>query len=574
MLAEIRKQTPLLYPFLHQCYSSPSTLFFGDKNLKSQVGAQQGDPAGSLAFSLAIQPIVEEITTDLKVWYLDDGTIGDDQHVVYENFKLIIEHSKSLGLKINPSKCEIFFCSGIVDESVVEKFNEISPGIQVFDRSNLTLLGSPIFDECFETLAEEKLSSLRLMTTKLKNLNSHVAYFLLKNCFAIPKLTYFLRTSASWRFPVFITSFDREIRLCLENILNLQLDDKQWIQATLPISRGGIGIRRVQDISLPAFLASAFGARSLVANIFTSSGNDISIHHMDEALNAWQVMNLSDLPINPESQRNWDLLNINRIIDNDLIFETAKDIARFKALQAPESGKWLNAVPIPNNGTRLDDNTIRICMGLRLGGKICHPHVCRCGADVLEDGVHGLSCTKNLTKYPRHSVMNNIIQRSLSSINVPTTLEPPGLSRTDGKRPDGLTLIPWLRGKPLIWDATCLDTLANSYVNKTSIRAGAAAELGSKIKHKTYTELKADYIFVPIAFETLGPWAKEAKDFINVIGSRLNALTGSNTSCHYLHQRISLAIQRYNASCIMETTPTTSTLDEIFYILSKRPLDN
>lgn len=65
MLTEIKKQVPDLYPFLRQCYSSPSTLYFGDKDLKSQVGAQQGDPAGSLAFSLAIQPIVEGISTDL-----------------------------------------------------------------------------------------------------------------------------------------------------------------------------------------------------------------------------------------------------------------------------------------------------------------------------------------------------------------------------------------------------------------------------------------------------------------------------------------------------------------------------
>lgn len=112
MLMEIQKQTPLLFPFLHQCYSSPTMLYFGDKNLMSQVGAQQGDPAGSLAFSLAIQPIVEEISTDLNSWYLDDGTIGDYEDIVFQNFKVIIERSRSLGLKINPSKCELFSAQG------------------------------------------------------------------------------------------------------------------------------------------------------------------------------------------------------------------------------------------------------------------------------------------------------------------------------------------------------------------------------------------------------------------------------------------------------------------------------
>ena len=40
---------------------------------------------------------------------------------------------------------------------------------------------------------------------------------------------------------------------------------------------------------------------------------------------------------------------------------------------------------------------------------------------------------------------------------------PPGLSRSDGKRPDGLTLIPWQGGKPLCWDVTVACPVANSY---------------------------------------------------------------------------------------------------------------
>jgi hypothetical protein len=28
------------------------------------------------------------------------------------------------------------------------------------------------------------------------------------------------------------------------------------------------------------------------------------------------------------------------------------------------------------------------------------------------------------------------------------------LSRDDGKRPDGMTLVPWIKGQPLVWDVT------------------------------------------------------------------------------------------------------------------------
>ncbi|CAH1380230.1 unnamed protein product, partial [Tenebrio molitor] len=41
-------------------------------------------------------------------------------------------------------------------------------------------------------------------------------------------------------------------------------------------------------------------------------------------------------------------------------------------------------------------------------------------------------------------------------------------------RHDGATLIPWSKGQRLIWDVTCVDTLADSYIRKASIIAGSA----------------------------------------------------------------------------------------------------
>ena len=58
----------------------------------------------------------------------------------------------------------------------------------------------------------------------------------------------------------------------------------------------------------------------------------------------------------------------------------------------------------------------------------------------------------------------------------PAVKEPVGLSRSDGKRPDGATQIPWTRGKPLAWDITVPDTFANSYIGDTSTRATEAAD--------------------------------------------------------------------------------------------------
>jgi len=62
-------------------------------------------------------------------------------------------------------------------------------------------------------------------------------------------------------------------------------------------------------------------------------------------------------------------------------------------------------------------------------------------------GSHALSWKKTAGRHAFHSAVNDLIQRALSSANIPSRLEPTGFSRNDGKRPDGLTLRPWANGR-------------------------------------------------------------------------------------------------------------------------------
>ena len=44
----------------------------------------------------------------------------------------------------------------------------------------------------------------------------------------------------------------------------------------------------------------------------------------------------------------------------------------------------------------MNDETVRIAIGLHLGALLCQPHYCsHCGANVDCFGTHGLSCRKN-----------------------------------------------------------------------------------------------------------------------------------------------------------------------------------
>jgi hypothetical protein len=565
ILKEVQCHTPLLYPYLYQCYRNPSTLFFGDHLISSSVGAQQGDPCGPIIFSLAIQPIILSLNSELNIWYLDDGTLADYPEVVLSDFKKVINLSRKIGLELNFNKCEIFSCSGDTDLKVIKEFQNLAPGIKICDRGSLSLLGSPIFDQGFKNTVEKTIITVENLLNKAEFLSRHVAYTLIKNCLFIPKFNFLLRTTPFWKFSNYVNSIDSSLKSSLEKILNLRLTDLQWCQSTLPIRFGGLGIRRISDICLPAFLSSVHGVKKLVSQLLNSKDNELIIHHYDEVLAVWDVENENERPTIPQFQKNWDNINIKRIIDNDLIFNSSRHLARFKALQCRESGSWLHAIPSPNIGTLLDNTSFQVCIGLRLGCNLCTPHICKCNAKVDEIGIHGLSCSKSSGRFSRHTEINSIINRSLTSIHVNSTLEPNGLSRDDGKRPDGMTLVPWNKGQPLVWDVTVVDTLADSYVLKTSEVSGFAAEMACKCKHNQYRSIiSSNYIFKGLAFETLGPWCKETIDFINVIGDRLIAESGDSKSKKFLFERISLAIQRGNAASIRGTFPNSALLSEIF----------
>jgi hypothetical protein len=88
----------------------------------------------------------------------------------------------------------------------------------------------------------------------------------------------------------------------------------------------------------------------------------------------------------------------------------------------------------------------------------------------------------------------------------------------------------------------------------------------TKIPDNNAEIISSNYIFKSLAFESLGPWCKEAIDFINVIGKRLIVESRDSKSKKFLFERISLAIQRGNAASIRSTFPDSALLSEIFVL--------
>ena len=228
-----------------------------------------------------------------------------------------------------------------------------------------------------------------------------------------------------------------------------------------------------------------------------------------------------------------------------------RDAIRLSVITGENRGaEWLNALPIRTCGLLLNDEELRINVGLRLGSNIVSRHKCRfCNAEVSPSGTHGLSCRFAQGRFSRHAECNDLILRAMQSAGIPASREPNGIFRNDGKRPDGVTRIPWSRGLCLAWDFTCVDCLAPSRIDKLSHAASDA----EKRKSAKYSELTATHHFSAVACCTLASWGGLSLKFLKALGKKLADNTLEPRAGFFLRQRLSVAIARGNATSVLGT---------------------
>ena len=557
MLEAVQLLCPEIYSFVHSVYAASSNLQWGDRSLSSAEGVQQGDPLGPLLFCLTLQQHNLRLTSDFNVSYLDDVTLGGDCQDLLHDLQ-VMKDAAELGLVLNTGKCEIIS----QDMTTCGTLLVSLPGAKLVPPSQAQLLGSPLGDDaCISAALADKVEALRRLGDRLKFLTAHDALVLLRNCFALPKLLYTLRTAPCFRSTT-LETYDDCLREILSTVTNNQFQpgSSAWTQATLPVKFGGLGIRSAMDVAPSAFLASRNSSNELVKAILPPSFKSLPAPFMAEAQSRWSADHEHQPPEGEAAckQKSWDglraSLTAKRLLERA---ENDEERARLLSVSTKESGAWLRALPVTALGLRMDDVTLRVAVGLRLGTAVCGPHTCQlCGSAVDVLGRHALSCRRSEGRHQRHAAVNDIIKQSLSAAHVPSRLEPIGLSRSDGKRPDGATLAPWKSGCLLVWDATCPDTFAPSYRANATQEPGKVAEAAEDRKCGKYRDLPPGHFFSPIAIETLGAIGPKSLTLLKEIGGRIRAETGDPRSTEYMLQRLSVAVQRGNCTSIRGSTGT------------------
>ena len=540
---------PELMQFFLSSYQEDSYLKFRDHYLDSSEGLQQGDPLAPLLFCITLQQPLHQLYSTVKIGYLDDITLIDSWDVVLEDVSNFQRQCTGIGLQLNPTKCELSL-KECEDSTIKDAFLNKLSGLQLVDLDHAVLLGSAVGGKAIPRCLEALRHNLTVMKRRLEQLDSHSSLFLLKNCFALPRLQYSLRTMPSFLHPSELRAIDLTVRETFEAVVNVSVEAAQLDQLYLPTKLAGFGIGSAFLTSSAAFIASYTANVHMVSRVV---GEHCEHPSYDLAVSHFEDISNSKLPTHPSKQRDLCATIYKHRFGALLQSSTESGTKRLHGAAAPGAGAWLEAIPAASLGLHLSPDQVRTAVALRVGSTISSPYRCKCGAQADGRGYHALCCNCSSSRHIRHSLINAVIHRAFNAAKIGSILEPVGLSPNDALRPDGVTMTAWKSGRQLVWDATCTHRLATSYDHVSSAAGASVAKLAEARKLKKYEELGQHYVVQPLAIETLGGIGPLSMNFIRQLAKKLYFISYNALEASFIRQRLSVAVQVGNAACVAES---------------------
>lgn len=270
-----------------------------------------------------------------------------------------------------------------------------------------------------------------------------------------------------------------------------------WIECSLSVRCGVVGLRYVTDLCFSSFLGSYHSVSRIGLTNRTVLYSTVN-RLIRRSLGAWQsITDKEALHISTTGTKQCAMLPTT----------IGKQYFRHWESQQ-DSSSWLNILPCSFLGTLLDNQSFRIAASL---------------------GRHGLAC-QNYSRKSRHDTINDLIKRALLTCGFPAHREPTGCNRSDG---ENLTTNSY---SVEMWETVNLgfyqcrvgiaDIAYQSYVASTSRRASALLREGKIPRKQSIDSLRA--ISISVQFRTKR--GEDGRNLIIEIGKKLNRSTGEPRS--------------------------------------------
>eukprot|EP00731_Ephydatia_muelleri_P006120 Em0003g368a len=531
LLEECATHFPELFRWVYRCYGQHPTLWHPMGTLGSEQGVHQGDPLGPLLFSLVLQKLVRAIAADKECsnllfnrWYLDDGTLAGPTDAVKRAIQLIQQIGPPMGLRINATKCELI-SQGCLEGFPADMKRQHDPNVEI--------LGAPIGDVifCAKFLAQKRAKAVRLLSqvAEVGSIDPQIALLLLRQCASFCKLVHIARSTPPSLVSEGLALFDGEVRCHFSDCVGIDASDAVWQQVQLSLSRGGLGLRRLELHCSAAYLAS----------VIKTSNSDPLDEFSRQAVSIYnrlvpQASSLSD----------------NSLLDQPCplvvsVISPCSLLACGDSIQGTQSLRGAGRVPGGSEMVAWDGHfTKQRCPH-------CHDHQ----LDPL--GHHAVTCKGGGDAVIRHNALRDVFAQFCHRARLGGQLEVGYGSGGDvsNSRPADFLVPNWTLGKPAAFDLTVVSPLNSNTLIEAGTTSGSAAGKAEVRKHNANDPKcrELGWVCIPLAVESYGCWGEEAHSSFSRLAARLalQLQCSKSKATTTIYQRLNLTLVRCNARAML-----------------------
>ena len=496
MLQSGLAKVPATYNWLAWCYQNPCPLFSqGQLLAQSKAGVHQGDAMGPIGFALGLDSALdkcleEEKALDWVSWYLDDGTVVGSLGAVGRYLDKLIPALRDVGLEVNLGKCQIWGPGVQHDgDAAIMGLEDDSPlchiPIAPFSaEAGITVLGVPVDVPGSVASGERKWEAATDATidllTKLRSLpDGQLRHCLLRHCLDACRVTHLMRSVCRGAAVQSSARLSLALRGAIADVVGCGLTSGSWEQATIPISKGGLGVRDPETCWPAARVAAIVGFHSRATSLIGLPDQVASLPIPDAPEVIERLSSLLGPNHDPVSR--W-VSSPSALVHADSSYAkqawwaeqvaearrarlptlgTARDHVRLLNQEGPFASSWLSAIPNRALNNVLQDTDFRsLCrfwLGLPLLPEgVLLPNCPECMEAVDAFGDHFVTCRKNGSTR-RHNALRDAWARVLSTANIRHSIE---VSVPCGDRPADILLLGWDKGTDVCVDLTISSPLS------------------------------------------------------------------------------------------------------------------
>ena len=365
---------------------------------------------------------------------------------------------------------------------------------------------------------------------------------------------------------------DDSLRRALELVLAVQVGPSAWTQAGFRSSEGGMGLRHVEDVACPAYLAAITSSAALVVKLLAREAWAVpgGAAASDAFAMSLEEKGLRDVKPWLDDIREGNLNATTRETmptRPQAFFQAPANAARWKVLEAGEvrrehqdrlaavrrdhAGAVWSVFPCHALGLSMATNQFRAAARYWLGLPMYPGRPDTGTAALLKQGSGQIG---------RHDQIRDTLYYAARAAGYNPWRER-GVDSSRA-RPGDVYLPRWSAGKHLAADVTVSHPSQTSVASSArsgesaSVRAAACAANRKVREHGPRCEAQG-VEFLPVAVCAFGGWLPEGEAFVDLLAAGIAESTGvhKGVACMQLWQRLSVTLWRANADAILHSAP-------------------